>query len=104
MCPSHESHPSASPADCGWAARPAWRLWWLLVTNPCCARAQQLRNATISRWTPAMLPTVTEALWRKSPQWVALNRRHAELAATDIAVNAAIRDHCTVGYDDLLGR
>ncbi len=51
-----------------------------------------------------MLPTVTEALWRKSPQWVALNRKHAELAATDTAVNAAIRDHCTEGYDDLLGR
>ena len=51
-----------------------------------------------------MLPAVTEALWRKSPQWVALNRRHAELAVADTAINAVIRDHCTIGYDDLLGR
>ena len=58
----------------------------------------------MDRWTPAMLPAVTEALWRKSPQWVALNRRHAELAVADTAINAVIRDHCTIGYDDLLGR
>ena len=51
-----------------------------------------------------MLPAVSEALWRKSPQWVALNRRHAELAVADTAINAVIRDHCTIGYDDLLGR
>ncbi len=58
----------------------------------------------MDRWTPAMLPTVPEALWRKSPQWVALNRKHALLAASDTVVNAVIRDHCSIGYDDLLGR
>ena len=64
----------------------------------------QAPNNTMDRWTPAMLPAVTEALWRKSPQWLALNRRHAELAAADTAINAVIREHCTIGYDDLLGR
>ena len=67
-------------------------------------RAAQSRNNTMDRWTPAMLPTVPEALWRKSPQWVALNRKHALLAASDTVVNAVIRDHCSIGYDDLLGR
>jgi len=51
----------------------------------------------MDRWTPAMLPTVPEALWRKSPQWVALNRKHALLAASDTVVNAVIRDHCSIG-------
>ncbi len=70
----------------------------------CIPRAAQSRNNTMDRWTPAMLPTVPEALWRKSPQWVALNRKHALLAASDTVVNAVIRDHCSIGYDDLLGR
>ncbi|KAK9822232.1 hypothetical protein WJX81_002852 [Elliptochloris bilobata] len=74
--------------------------------NACAApgNRDQAPNNTMDRWTPAMLPAVTEALWRKSPQWVVLNRKHAELAAADTAINAVIRDHCTVGYDDLLGR
>ena len=51
-----------------------------------------------------MLPTVPEALWRKSSQWVALTRAHAMRAVEDTAINRAIRKHCTYGYDAHLRR
>ena len=58
----------------------------------------------MERWTPRMLPTVPEALWRKSSQWVALTRAHAMRAVEDAAINRAIRKHCTYGYDAYLRR
>ena len=51
-----------------------------------------------------MLPTIPEALWRKSSQWVELTRSHAMRIAEDTAVDAVIKKHCTVGYDRKLRR
>ncbi|CAK0758242.1 hypothetical protein CVIRNUC_002605 [Coccomyxa viridis] len=61
-------------------------------------------NSSRDRWTPKMLPTIPEALWRKSSQWVELTRPHAMRIAEDTAVDAVIKKHCTVGYDRKLRR
>lgn len=42
---------------------------------------------------------LTPATWRKSWQWVALNRAHAELAVRDEAVDAAFRATCRRRWD-----
>ena len=64
----------------------------------------QRTNSSRDRWTPKMLPTIPEALWRKSSQWVELTRPHAMRIAEDTAVDAVIKKHCTVGYDRKLRR
>ena len=51
-----------------------------------------------------MLPTIPEALWRKSSQWVELTRPHAMRIAEDAVVDGVIKKHCTVGYDRKLRR
>ena len=64
----------------------------------------QRTNSSRDRWTPKMLPTIPETLWRKTSQWVELTRPHAMRIAEDTVVDAVIRQHCTVGYDRKLRR
>ncbi|KAL4433936.1 hypothetical protein ABPG75_000377 [Micractinium tetrahymenae] len=42
--------------------------------------------------------------WRRSSQWFALNRKHAELFAHDQEVAHIFSKHCYVGYDEQEGR
>ena len=52
------------------------------------------------RWKPEM---ETELLhidyWRKSPQWVALNRAHAQDVVNDVHVDAQFAAHCRNYWD-----
>ena len=51
-----------------------------------------------------MLPTVPEALWRKTSQWVELTRPHAMRIVEDTVVDPIMKKHCTIGYDRKLKR
>lgn len=47
------------------------------------------------RWDPIMdTPVMHLEHWRKSHEWFALSREHAQLAADDVAVEATFRKYC----------
>lgn len=54
------------------------------------------------RYTPAFASDrfKPDLHWRKSSQWFALNRKHAELVAHDREVLSLFGKHCYVGWDD----
>ena len=64
----------------------------------------QRTNSSRDRWTPRMLPTVPEVLWRKTSQWVELTRPHAMRIVEDTVVDPVMKKHCTIGYDRKLKR
>ncbi|KAI8109890.1 hypothetical protein M9434_001169 [Picochlorum sp. BPE23] len=49
------------------------------------------------RWVPEMEEAgVTQSLWRKSSQWIALKRQHAQMVVDDTVVNDAFARECYV--------
>ena len=42
--------------------------------------------------------------WRKSSQWFALTRKHAELVVRDTELLPTFRQHCHSGFDEDLNR
>lgn len=42
--------------------------------------------------------------WRKSSQWFAMQRRHAQVVADDVEVNQSFEKYCRYDLDPLLGR
>jgi len=48
----------------------------------------------LDRWDEGMLPVIPQGTWRKSGQWIALVRRHAELIAQDFMVASEFEEHC----------
>ena len=52
------------------------------------------------RWVARMAgPRLRKHHWRKSWQWFALTRAHAELALADVEVDAALRAHCHTMFE-----
>ena len=53
------------------------------------------------RWSDKMeSATFRREHWRKSSQWFALNREHAELVMGDTVINQAFHDHCYPTTED----
>jgi len=49
------------------------------------------------RWVPEMQDAgVTQSLWRKSSQWIALKRQHVQMVLDDTIVNDAFASECYV--------
>lgn len=58
-----------------------------------CDKKQNDRQ--VYRWQPGMLKAnVTQSMWRKSSQWVSLQRHHAQAVADDTTVDAVFREEC----------
>ena len=49
---------------------------------------------SIGRWDQGMLPVVPREMWRKSGQWITLNRKHADIVARDYSVASEFEEHC----------
>jgi hypothetical protein len=58
------------------------------------------------RWSPRMqTPHMNASHWRKSSQWFALQRKHAEIIVNDVEIEESFKNHCRLAADpDLNGR
>ena len=72
------------------------------------SRVNACLNETIGRWDhnegsrlrgDMLAEGLTAAIWRKSWQWVALTRKHAEFAVEDEEIDAAFRATCRRRWD-----
>ena len=57
------------------------------------------------RWSDLMTTSeMNISHWRKSSQWFAMQRRHAEVVDADVEVNESFEKYCKYDMDQLLGR
>ena len=84
------------------------RLVWCLTVAACAGQGARWQ-AMPWRWHPKMARAkdaqITPALWRKTSQWIALERELAAAVAGDTAVANMFRQSCLeVDWDDELER
>ncbi|KAK9837246.1 hypothetical protein WJX81_001372 [Elliptochloris bilobata] len=91
------------PPTAMWSALMSERLSRINVCNGFRARGVGAWNMDQSRhrWTPKMETSFFKLdHWRKSSQWIAINREHAQIAALDKALEAVFVKLCYVTYED----
>ena len=64
-----------------------------------------MQSMDIWRWHPDMNDgQFGKGNWRKSSQWFALTRHHAELSVTETYIDSIFTKHCYSRWDKLLNR